>query len=89
MGLAGRVGDEATVTALLIAGKIGGSFAGGQQCAQGGAGSRILYDPASATVRQKFFRQTQHLNQPIKYVGFQFGAGRTCGPQHSLDAKAR
>src|SRR6202034_1236361 len=79
---------HAAVASFLVAGVIGGPFAGGQQRAQRGTRSSVLNHAAAGARREKFLRQTQQGPEPVEHMRFQFGAGRAGGPQHALYAKS-
>src|SRR5207302_11397225 len=89
MRLGRRIGHEPTIATALVGSEACSTLAPGQQCAEGGTGSRVLNHATTSRGREKFFRQAEHRNQPIENVGLKFGAGRARGPEHSLHAQSR
>ena len=89
MRLGRSVGDEPSIASFFVAAIIGGTLAGSQKRAERSAGSRVLNHAAACVRRKKFLRQTKHGDEPVHDVGFEFGAGGTGRPQHSLHAQTR
>jgi hypothetical protein len=89
MRLAGGVGDQPAVRALLVDAEFAGPFARGEQGAEHGARGRVLDDAAALPRREEALRQPEHPAEPVEDVGLQLRAGRAGRPEHPLNAEPR
>ena len=64
-----------------------GAMACRDQRAERGARGAVLDDAAAGTRGAELFRKFHEVDEPVEDVGFELGARRAGGPQHSLNAE--